>query len=126
MIFIVTTKIKWLNDSSAYSWTLSWGDVILSSAYFTISLFITDVILQSIIYFTLRKRLTVFKTGNKFVIGVVLHFITLILYSRAMDVGDFWTGNIIAMSLSTVISGIVYYFLNSEKIIAPKRITSSK
>ena len=112
VIFISTTKIEWLNNSTAYSGHLSWGDVVITSLYFTVSLTIVDLVIQTAIYFGLRKRLKIFEQGNKFAIGVLLHVLTLLLYWRATDLSDFWTGNIIAMTLSTIISGTVYYLLN--------------
>ncbi len=115
MIFISTTKIEWLNTSTLYSGQLSWGDAIISSLYFTVSLTIVDIIIQTAIYLGLRTRLKIFKQGNKFLIGVLLHALTLLLYWRAMDLSDFWTGNIIAMTLSTIVSGTVYYLLNKRQ-----------
>jgi hypothetical protein len=115
MIFVSTTKIDWLNNSPVYSGQLSWVDAVISSIYFTLPLTIIDLILQTSIYFGLRERFKIFEQGNKFMIGALLHILTLLFYWRGMNLSDFWTGNIIAMTLSTIISGTVYYLLNKGK-----------
>jgi len=115
VIFISIAKIDWLNNSTAYSGQISWGEVVIISFYFTVSLTIVDLVLQTAIYFGLRTRLKIFKQGNSFIIGVMLHVLTLLLYCISTDLSSFWTANIIAMTLSTIVSGTVYYLLNRRR-----------
>lgn len=113
IIFFGTTKVDILNNSTVYTGRLSWGEVIISSLYFTIGLGILNTIFQTIIYYGLKSRIKAFlDSWNKFLIGALLHVPTLIIWWNNQDMGDFWTGNILAMTLSTLISGTTYYLLN--------------
>ena len=113
LIFFASTKIKFLNNSTVYSGRQSWGDVLRGSVYFTVALALLNVIWVSIVYYGLRSKLkSILSTCNKFLIGALIHIPTLVIWWNNQDMSDYWTGNILALSLSTIVSATVYYLLN--------------
>jgi hypothetical protein len=91
-------------------------DGLLMTIFFSLRMIsgfiVINLILQTVIHFGLKHYVRWRKTGQKFIFGLALHIPTILFWVPTMKNDDNVFGSITAIFLSSLVSGILYVFLN--------------